>query len=223
MNINSRTSKINFTGFASGAIASFIGLREAPVKVRSYINSIQSGSGIPSPDNIRPIIGRDSATITANSVDHMISLGDTYYGGSLDVTTGLLTVTWEGGDIKDFDWQYSQTLGYFSVELADSETGTASDMPNIKTSVFETIPYNERTQHSNVVIDLRNQAKYVEVRNAGYTDVTTFKQAFAGQTLIYKLATPINIQLTPTQISQIIGSNSISSDSGNVEVYYVTI
>lgn len=231
MNINSRTSKINFTGFASDAIASFTGLREAPIKLRAYINAIQEGSGDPAPDNIRPISGRDSITITANSVDYDISLGDTIYGGILDVTTGVLTVTWKSADLSELGYTKTQSGLFLTISLASSikkaDSGSVAS-PYIKSSHFKAIdsqsitgPQGSTPSSNGVMAENTSGHLYFN-----YTDVTTvddFKAAMQSVNFIYELATPITVQLTPTQIYQIIGSNSISSDSGNVEVYYVTI
>ena len=231
MNINSRTSKINFTGFASDAIASFTGLREAPIKLRAYINAIQEGSGDPAPDNIRPISGRDSITITANSVDYDISLGDTIYGGSLDVTTGVLTVTHEIVDLGTLNYTKiaygSNTCFYADVPLGKSTGGTSQAFAICSQYVQANSIYIARNADKTFTfgdgyISQRSQIKIVDNDYANST-VEQFKTAMNGVQLVYELATPITVQLTPTQIYQIIGSNSISSDSGNVEVYYVTI
>jgi hypothetical protein len=39
--------------------------------------------------------------------------------------------------------------------------------------------------------------------------------------LMYPLATPTTIQLTPTQIDSLLGRNSVWSDSGDVTVEYI--
>lgn len=237
MNINSRTSKINFTGFASDAIASFTGLREAPIKLRAYINAIQEGSGDPAPDNIRPISGRDSITITANSVDYDISLGDTIYGGILDVTTGVLTVDKGHMDLSDItSWTYSSSW---------SDTTTNVFYSNVRSDIYyPSYTYLSVTNCDRFSVGTRNQiynkdgiekvsvsgpvnsaSITIRISNTRATDSSELITWLSNNPthIIYELATPITVQLTPTQIYQIIGSNSISSDSGNVEVYYVTI
>lgn len=226
MNINSRTSKINFTGYASGTIASFTGLRDAPIKVKSYINFIQTGSGDPAPDNIRPITGRDSVTITANSVDHMISLGETVYGGSLDVTTGVLTVTNVSVDMGSLDWSRKRTSTTYFYFIATPEPFKADNF-NFISSVYNNVQ-QIRTRLNDKEMGLFNNTstetyRQIVVRDDDYETAETFIASVTGQQIVYELATPITVQLTPTQIEQLLGTNNVFADCGNVEVYYVTI
>ena len=61
------------------------------------IEPIQSGSGDPSPTNVRPISGLTSGEVqTTNGTDTntaTITFGQTVYGGSVDFKTGQVTVT----------------------------------------------------------------------------------------------------------------------------------
>ena len=56
------------------------------------------------------------------------------------------------------------------------------------------------------------------VRDDSYTDVNAFKTAMTGQTLVYELATPFDVQLTPAQLRAIKGQNNIFADCGDVAV-----
>ena len=88
---------------ASGNPASFTdGAEDVPVKALTVqIAAVQPGSGDPSPENIRPITGWDSVTVSrtdgegqnAQSVTLSTGSAGTVYGGTLDVVTGKLTVT----------------------------------------------------------------------------------------------------------------------------------
>lgn len=220
MNINSRTSKANFTGFASGSTATFTGLRVAPAKVRAYINAIQSGTGDPAPDNIRPISPRNNLILTVNSIDHPFSFDD-IYKGYLDIDTGLITIThnyieYDGSD--DENWTY-QNNGYTISRPTGSTITSAATMCYSNQAIRSGAT---SMPNGTIRIGASNLITRLGTDNA---DVPTFRNWLAEHPLqvVYPLATPITVQLTPTEISQIIGSNSITSDSGNVEVYYVTI
>ena len=89
---------------AQGSIASFDdGADNIPVKdLVAEIVPLQSGSGDPSPDNVRPITGWTECNVVVSPTEdaqdgetHTISFASagTVYGGSIDVTTGVLTVT----------------------------------------------------------------------------------------------------------------------------------
>ena len=55
--------------------------------------AVQSGSGDPSPDNVRPITGWTDFDVTANDSILNIDLNGTYYGGVVDCITGKITLT----------------------------------------------------------------------------------------------------------------------------------
>ena len=229
MNVNSRIARANFTGFASGAIASFTGLREAPIKVRSYINAIQEGFGDPSPDNVRPIIGRDNITITANSVDHNISLDDSVYGGSLDVTTGVLTVDRQFAIFDGTEnwvnvggqYPYAFQLDTYIPNIKSSPISSQNILCNMFVQTKVEVPTGDAIRWQ---VNTQTGRLYVYCHQYS-GDLAGFKAMLAENNLqvCYNLATPITVQLTPTQVEQIIGTNNIFSDSENVEVYYVTI
>ena len=68
---------------------------------------VQSGSGTPSPSNIRPISGFDAVILTVKDSEDedryvaAIQLGQTVYGGNLSLEDGVLTVTY--GYIDSYD------------------------------------------------------------------------------------------------------------------------
>jgi hypothetical protein len=57
------------------------------------------------------------------------------------------------------------------------------------------------------------------VYSSAYTDVATFKTAMNGVQLVYELATPLTIQLTPTEVTLLRGINNLWSD-GEMYVKY---
>lgn len=185
--------------------------------------AIQSGSGTPTPDNIRPISGYSSAGLTVNGNAISISLGDTYYGGILDVTTGVLTLTW--GYITDLSLQ--------NWELQTGTTTTfRSAIPNISipATAAERITglmcsaYSLSTNISLTNLDnlgMMRASGYVLIRNDNYTTSAAFKSSLSGVSLVFKFASPVIVSLTPQQIAAIKGDNTISTDTnGKVTVTY---
>lgn len=92
------------TDTASGDPATFPdGADGVPVKSLTVnISAVQAGSGDPSPENNRPISGWTGAVLSHSGADtsdpETVSVSwqseaGTVYGGTLDVTTGVLTVT----------------------------------------------------------------------------------------------------------------------------------
>lgn len=157
-------------GSSSGDIATFTdGGDNKPLKsLKVAINPVQEGSGDPSPSNVRPIIGWDEVDVNVSPTQdaedgttYIIQLGSTYYGGELDVKSGVLKVT----------------DGYIA-------------------------SYNGETLPSTWMSD-----RDVYAPN---TSPTT------GAEVVYKLATPQEIQLTPTQVMSLLGNNNIWSDTGDI-------
>lgn len=67
-----------------------------PLGVKAKWEPVQEGSGTPSPENIRPIKGRDSVTITRQEDNQVITLTlpETVYGGEVDAVSGEVAETW---------------------------------------------------------------------------------------------------------------------------------
>lgn len=93
--INDLASATEITGTASGSIASFDDGSEMPLKtLQVSIEPVQSGSGDPSPSNIRPISGWDGANVNvsgANLWDEEWELGNisTTNGSNIDASNKI--------------------------------------------------------------------------------------------------------------------------------------
>ena len=111
------------------------------------IEPVQSGSGEPSPTNVRPITGWAGANVyrsgadTSNPTTIPITFPDavgTVYGGTLDVMNGVLTVDKASVDMGLLNWQYFTSNKRFVVLLSDGKiTGTAYGIDSL-CSVYNT-------------------------------------------------------------------------------------
>lgn len=184
----------------------------------------QSGSGDPSPDNVRPITGYSSMGLTVNGSSVTIALGDTYYGGYLDVISGSLIITYGFLDLGDLTWN-STTTGYSQntsdLNIKPSESGTV--IANfLCSSLFPDTPnrvYN-RTDDNSIAV-ATNQRLRVYMSTLANTTAAQFKTGVTGIKIAYELLTPITVSLTAQQIAAIKGVNTIATDTnGNIEVTY---
>ena len=91
--------KIMVTDTASGAIASFPDGSDLLPALSLVANIVprQSGSGTPSPENVRPISGWTEVTVFVSPTEdeedattHTTDLGRTVYGGTVDLVSGVL-------------------------------------------------------------------------------------------------------------------------------------
>ena len=68
-------------------------VEDYPLDVTVTMEPIQEGTGDPSPDNVRPITGRNNVKITVSnedeSHDYTLTLPETIYGGEVDAGSGV--------------------------------------------------------------------------------------------------------------------------------------
>ena len=150
----------------------------------------------------------------------------TVYGGTIDVATGVLTVT----HVK---WTPVAT-GVSSVTMTDGNAGyrfsTYAQTPAHSTGdVSDTISnfavYSGNWSYPNAVnlSGSNSSAAFVCLSaTLGVTTVAQFNQWIAdnGYYVVYAIATPQTYQLTPQQLMTILGTNNVWADTGNVSVKY---
>lgn len=170
----------------------------------------------------------EGETITTN-------LGQTVYGGTLDIVSGKLSISWGIIDIGILTWEYDSAYNFFYTRsLNDAIVARVNSqihpilsdrfkITTLNTSAQDSEWSNEPTNtigyHRTAPITI-TYTKYIYVKDTSTTDPATFKSSVSGSMLAYELATPIEIQLTPTEVKTLLGNNNIWSDSGSVEVEY---
>lgn len=138
-----------------------------------------------------------------------IQLGDTVYGGTVDVTTGTMKVTWKSVDMGSLNWNNSK-----SVQISDMVSNSTVNATVIKCSVYP-------QDVASVDKSIRTAGSFVAVTDSAYSTGAEFKTAMAGQQLVYPLAEPLTVQLTAQQMSTLKGQNNVWSDGDSVSVDYV--
>ena len=149
---------------------------------------------------------------------YTISLGSTVYGGTLDVTKGILTVdktcvtldpsaTWiKNAEITASNSFTSQPFftNYKREDGLCSHFGVVSSI-----SATEGIYFGSNI---NIFTPLSLELDTVE----------KFTQWITGKNIqvLYSLLTPVVVQLTPTEVVSLLGENNIYANSGDVEVEY---
>ena len=206
----------------SGAVVTCTPVAGYPLHVVSQIMPVQGGEGDPSPDNVRPISGWDSATLTHNDTPITIQLGQTVYGGTLDWTTGVLTV---GSIFLKLDTTYSIGLYQFQ-----DKNGVLFSAPLLyESSRIEGICSHEICTNqasipnkSYIWLGVDNQIVYwIGVLDVlGLSTVDEFKSWLDTQDvqIVYPAQEPVTIQLTPQEILALSGINTIYTDTGDTTV-----
>lgn len=220
-------------GSASGSVASFNdGGDNIPAKsLVAEIVATQAGSGTPSPSNPRAISGYTDVVIKndvqeTTQATYTISLGSTVYMGTLNVTTGILTVThayqvYDGSE----NWQYSENgSGRQRVYLPIA--GAMPDSINIIGNIIEkaAAPTAGYPADWTALFNHNASPSLLIGVPSSITSAQDFKDFIANTNLqvVYELSAPIVIQLTPTEVRTLLGENNIYADSGDVEVTYFT-
>ena len=203
---------VTFTTNTIGAIKDFV----------VNIVPIQSGTGDPSPDNVRPISGTDTLSFlhsiikTPPSAPTIINvpLGQTVYGGEVDIDGGTLTnnmFVFSGSDVTVVGRSgASDGLTTFSITLANN---------NLPSAVANTCISNQFSKD----ITSGNEGRMTQSATVIYFVVSTSRlesDTAAGGlkwlqdnnvVFVYKLATPTTAQITPVEINTLKGQQKIEN------------
>ena len=222
---------------ASGTIASFTdGSDVLPAKsVLVTLEPKQSGSGTPSPSNIRPISGWDevetvvSPTQSADDgTTYQTTLPQTVYGGTLDVVSGVLTVdramrVLDGS--TDETWSVQPSSGHYrayTYALSDIKPHSSNTQPTSAIcNMYETGTWNN-VFNGQPYLGQTGKAIGIGVDGLGITDVTTWVAWLADNPIevVYPLATPTTIQCDPQTVHTLIGDNNVWGGDGVSIDYY---
>jgi len=223
-------------GEASGSIAEFDDGSNKPMsKCIAEIKAVQSGSGDPSPTNVRPISGFTEANIavspttdaqdgTTYSVSWESQAG-TVYGGTLDVVSGELVVDRAmyaaDGSESVQSVRYHASGLYFTIVKGD--LGAKTTNPLLISSRFKA-QSNVDVAVGNCYITSAGQLLVAVLPDQTATTKEAATQWFADNPtqFVYELATPLTYQLTPIQVNSLLGINKVWNDTnGETEVKYI--
>ncbi len=147
-----------------------------------------------------------------------ISLGQTVYGGTLNVTTGVLTIDRAMVDLGTLTWTKT-SADYFSANKSGVKYVSGNVVPNLISSAYKTVTPNQVYNGTyDCSISTAPTYEAIWVRDNSFVDAAAFKTAMSGVQLVYELATPTTVQLTAAEVELLLGQNSIWADTGDVEV-----
>ena len=144
------------------------------------------------------------------------------YGGTVDLVSGVLTVTKAMVDLGTLPWAYDSSQTCFYSTVTGMKVFAYGDSATYICDSYKSIaPTYNAGDGQNGTIWARVGYSMLRVRNTAYTDAPTFTTASNGVIFCYELETPTTIQLTPQQISLLTGVNVISTGGdGGMEVTY---
>ena len=151
--------------------------------------------------------------VAYNGIIVTIPFGDTYYGCELDVTNnGVLRVTHNIVDLSSLSWTYNSNpdnLRWIVGGQLNEKVTSTTVVPNwLLCENYPSVSLSDQNADTSLIsFAIYNYSFYC--RNGSSTIPPS------GSVLI-KLATPIEIQLTPQQIEQLLGENNVFADCGDI-------
>jgi hypothetical protein len=156
-----------------------------------------------------------------------IDLDGTIYGGTLDVLTGVLTVNKGIVDLGSLSWEKfngTQTA-YFRASVPGIKPAASSLIPDgISCSAYQptgstyvsysAYPYS-------IGVTSTQTANYIYVQDLRWNNADDFKTNASGVMFVYPLKNPQTYQLTPTEVSTLLGANNIWADTGDTTMTYM--
>ena len=154
----------------------------------------------------------------------------TVYGGTLDVVTGVLTVTYKKISLGDYNYGKSADNNFYISTVTDFKvygTGTTRYGVGLCDS-FDFLTWNWASQNSTCTCYYNSGYNGYRIffhseehANDSAAGFKTYMQSI-GASFVYELATPLTYQLTGQEVEALVGTNNVWSDGGNVTVAVVT-
>ena len=181
--------------------------------------------------NICPITGWTGAKVTvspttdeADGTTYSITFpteAGTVYGGSLDVTNGVLTVDRGERRIQNQDFRGPVALDDGSGKYVYQTGFFPKTQPNLLSNRYKQNVYTrwELLQFGEMQ---KNTSTLVITVPSNVTTIAEANEYFAQNetVVVYELATPITYQLTPQEITTLLGNNNVWADTGETTVTY---
>lgn len=185
-----------------------------PLGVKAKWKPVQEGSGAPSPENIRPIKGRNSVTITRQEDNQVIALTlpETVYGGEVDAVSGEGQDTWQNQSLDGTeDWRLF------------NDAGTEAFFYTTK-YIFAKAPIENICSHFSKVVFVGSGI--IRIYTDVFTDVDAWESYLAAQyaagtpvQVCYKLEKPVPFTATGAgKITALLGVNTLLTDADTLTV-----
>ena len=150
------------------------------------------------------------------------SSAGTVYSGRLNVTTGELVVDRKMvTNLNSANWTAVTYINGFGCILSDMKVSMNDSQGNMCSQYKVVDTAYSTLQDYQMTTNTRDfsASPWLLVSDSRFTSVNDFKASLNGVQFCYKLATPKTYQLTPTEVSTLLGYNVIQSD-GDMDLEY---
>lgn len=217
------TYGLDATDYGSGATGTVVGGRSSTGVVIRIASGYTANNLIFKPQIEMGSIATERAPYQGSTFT--LDLGQTVYGGSLDWKTGVLTVDWY---TKTFDgtekiYQYGSNYR-FRIDCLDYAATHYTNKVYCSHYSHNTSVYADTADQIGIIAT--DDKVYMRLGAASESTTVDQLKAFLAEQyaagtpvqVCYQLATPITVQLTPTEILALSGTNTLYSDTGDTTV-----
>lgn len=180
--------------------------------------------------NICPISGHTQVEVDVSDGQTTqeqvtVNLGGTYYSGTLDVVTGVFTPDTAKTTINDCisnrTTSYDHPVFYGTISgLKNGNPIMYSDKLRIIEGKSSASAFASDSENGDFANNSYNTGASIQVflRMDDYSDVPSLKSAIGDAEIVYELATPQSIQLSPTMVKALVGENHLSAPLDGQEI-----
>lgn len=157
-----------------------------------------------------------------------VDLGQTVYGGTVDAIAGKLVIDRVGVAITNANeiganhyapiWRIN-----YNAAASTAKAPASTSVTNIMCNAFKAVGEVNRGQPGTCFISGSSKWIQFDFSDTGIADANAAKTYFLSLNpfIVYELATPIEVDLTPVSVSSLLGQNNIWANTGDTEVVYV--
>ena len=221
----------------SGPVVTCQPVEGYPLEVVSHIVPRQEGEGDPSRTNIREIMPWMGAALTRSgenrSEDYAVEFGRPIYGGRYNWTTGELTITHKkvhSRDINFFAVNDPSNPALCSAFALLPDIGMAEkgeDIP-IYCNKYKTVMWAQASNQTGACV-WRAAASYgvlvpyaelpgITPKSSDAEKLQALAQYMGEYELVFDVAAPVTVKLSPTEVPALSGTNTLHSDTGDTTV-----
>lgn len=184
----------------------------------------QAGTGDPSPDNVRPITGRDRVKVTVSneseSRDYDLTLPETIYGGSVDTATGAVQSTYAVLRAEDFTtWgivDFPNARTYRSTALPDDADDRDAKLPVLCDKLAPSDAPTFAEQAAGSILRFGRVLSIAVEKDSTPEDIAA---RYGAISVAYTLKTPRTLIATGAQpVSALPGKNTLLTDGDSLTV-----
>ena len=177
-------------------------------------------------------IGSVPAEFTPNTIE-VIDItfpteAGTVYGGTLDVTNGVLTVDRAMVDLGTGSWYKSSATSSVGGSTFSKVLSAIGDGMKPRSRYTENTMLSDMfsTCDSSIwfINNMPDHAMFANetslfISASEFETSSDFIEAVAGHQLVYELAEPVTYDLTPVEVRTLLGVNNVWADTGDVELF----